>query len=84
MKKILIGIIGVLGVVLPIHAQTVYVCKGYNYTKYQIASLGDITFDATKMTMSIAGEEQNISEIDSITFEEPQFEWNEFTCCHHL
>ncbi len=74
MKKILIGIIGVLGVVLPIHAQTVYVCKGYNYTKYQIASLGDITFDATKMTMSIAGEEQNISEIDSITFEEPQFE----------
>ena len=73
MKKILIGIIWVVGVVIPIHAQTVYVCKGFNYTKYQIASLGDITFDATKMTMSIAGEEQTISEIDSITFEEPQF-----------
>lgn len=73
MKKILLGIIWVVGVVIPIHAQTVYVCKGFNYTKYQIASLGDITFDATKMTMSIAGEEQTISEIDSITFEEPQF-----------
>ena len=73
MKKILLGIIWAVGVVIPIHAQTVYVCKGFNYTKYQIASLGDITFDATKMTMSIAGEEQTISEIDSITFEEPQF-----------
>ena len=74
MKKILLGIIWVVGVVIPIHAQTVYVCKGFNYSKYQIASIGDITFDATKMTISIAGEEQDISEIDSITFEEPQFE----------
>lgn len=63
-----------MGIIIPIHAQSVYVCKGFNYTKYQIASLGDITFDAAKMTISIAGEEQDISEIDSITFEEPQFE----------
>ena len=32
MKKILLGIIWAVGVVIPIHAQTVYVCKGFNYT----------------------------------------------------
>ena len=74
MKKILLGFVWALGIIFPIHAQNVYVCKGFNYTKYQVASLGDITFDAAKMTVSIAGEEQDISEIDSITFEEPQFE----------
>ena len=74
MKKILLGLVWTMGIMIPIHAQNVYVCKGFNYTKYQIESLGDITFDASKMTMSIAGEEQDISEIDSITFEEPQFE----------
>lgn len=73
-KKILLGLIWTMGIVIPIHAQNVYVCKGFNYTKYQISSLGDITFNAAKMTMSIAGEEQDISEIDSITFEEPLFE----------
>ena len=74
MKKILLGVIWVMGIIIPIHAQNVYVCKGFNYTTYQIASLGDITFDATKMTISIAGAEQDISEIDSITFEKPQFQ----------
>ncbi len=74
MKKILLGIIGFIGLVIPIQAQTVYVCKGFNYTKYQVTSIGDITFDATKMTMSIAGEELEISEIDSITFEEPRYD----------
>ena len=74
MKKILLGIMWVVGIIIPIHAQTVYVCKGYNYTKYQIASLGDITFDADQSTISIAGEKQAIEEIDSITFEEPQYQ----------
>lgn len=74
MKKILLGLIWAVGTIIPIQAQNVYVCKGFNATKYQIESLGDITFDAAKMTISIAGEEQDISEIDSITFEEPQFE----------
>ena len=74
MKKILLGLVWALGIICPVHAQNVYVCKGFNFTKYQIASLGDITFDSSKMTISIAGEEQDITEIDSITFEEPQFE----------
>jgi hypothetical protein len=73
-KKILLGLMWAIGAMMPALAQNVYVCKGFNNTKYQIASLEDITFDATKMTISIAGEEQDIADIDSITFEEPQFE----------
>ena len=73
-KKILLGFVWAIGAMMPVFAQNVYVCKGYNYTTYQVASLGDITFDATNMTISIAGEEQDVSEIDSITFAEPQFE----------
>ena len=30
MKKILLGIIGLIGLVIPTQAQTVYVCKGFN------------------------------------------------------
>ena len=54
-------------------AQTAYVCQGYSYDEYDIATIGDMTFSADKTTVNIGGETYDVADIDSITFSEPHF-----------
>lgn len=73
MKKILICVIGLLGVLIPIQAQNVYVCSGYGYDIYSLDDVGDMTFSSSSGSMTIGSETYDVDDIDSITFIEPKF-----------
>ena len=74
MKKLLLSIFASFALVHNLDAQEkVYVCQGYEYDAIEIESLGDMTFSADNSIIYIGEEDYEISDIDSITFGEPQF-----------
>ena len=75
MKKILLSIISLLGIVTMASAQQkLYVCEGFRYNVYEVMSTDDITFSTDGLKVSIGGYgTYDLDEIDSITFAEPQY-----------
>lgn len=72
MKRLIITLIGVMMLVCQMYAQ-VYVCDAFSYDKYDMATVGDITFSSDASKMSICGNTYDMDDVDSITFAEPSF-----------
>lgn len=52
-------------------AQKVYVCQPSNYTEVESAIAGDMTFSSSGDVLSVAGDNYNVKEIDSVVFTKP-------------
>lgn len=66
---------------LSLHAQKIYLCEGFDSDDITLTDPSNFTFSSDQKTITIEGTAYDISEIDSITFVEPQFEsvdivWN--------
>ncbi len=72
MKRNIITLIGAMALTCQAYAQ-VYVCDAFSYDKYDMASVGDITFSSDASSMSVCGETYDMDDVDSITFAEPNF-----------
>ncbi|MBQ2199518.1 MAG: hypothetical protein II415_04400, partial [Bacteroidaceae bacterium] len=64
-----------------LHAQKIYLCEGFDADDITLTDPSNFTFSSDQKTVTIEGTTYNISDIDSITFAEPQFEsvdivWN--------
>ena len=80
-KSILLTAIFALGA-LSLHAQKIYLCDGFDADDVTLTDPSEVVFSSDQTQVTIAGTTYNISDIDSITFAEPQFEsvdivWNE-------
>ena len=79
-KSILLTAIFALGA-LSLHAQKIYLCDGFDADDVTLTDPSEVVFSSDQTQVTIAGTTYNISDIDSITFAEPQFEsvdivWN--------
>lgn len=72
MKRNIIAFVGAMALTCQMNAQ-VYVCDAFSYDKYDMATVGDITFSADASSMSVCGETYDMDDVDSITFAEPTF-----------
>ena len=54
--------------------QNVYICRGYAYDTYPVNATTDVKVAADKQSITVAGETYLMTDFDSITFTEPQFE----------
>ena len=80
MKNILLFAFFLLSAV-SLHAQKIYLCEGFDADDITLTDPSNFTFSSDQKTVTIEGTTYNISDIDSITFAEPQFEsvdivWN--------
>lgn len=75
MKRILTSIIALVAFASIASAQQkIYVCEGFRYHTHEITSTDDIVFSTDGLEVTIAEDETyELSEIDSITFAEPQY-----------
>ena len=73
MKKRLILLLCTLTVIAGTAQDKIYVCQGNEYTAFDIASVGDITFSTGYKTLLIGNMEFETDAVDSITFSLPAF-----------
>ncbi len=75
MKKLISSIIlFVVGLAIINAQQKIYVCEGFTYDVYELASTDDIVFSPDGLEVSIGNHKTyELKDIDSITFAEPQF-----------
>jgi hypothetical protein len=57
-----------------LHAQKIYLCEGFDVDDITLTDPSNVVFSKDQTTVTIEGTAYNISDIDSITFAEPQFE----------
>lgn len=75
MKKLILSILSLaLFATMAQAQQQIYVCEGFDYDVYEVASTDDIRFSADGLEVSIGNHRTyELEDIDSITFAEPQF-----------
>lgn len=75
MKKLIISILSLaMAATMAQAQQQIYVCEGFDYDVYEVASTDEIRFSADGQEVSIGNyKTYELDDIDSITFAEPQF-----------
>lgn len=74
MKKIILPLIALITFAYANAQQKIYVCEGFRYEEHTINSTDDIVFSTDGLEVTIADDETyELSDIDSLTFAEPQY-----------